>query len=270
MTRRRAGGFARRVADAGAARAARGGTGGTRARRRTPSPTSCAASAAQSGILLHGGRLRQPARVRARRPRPGHDRRPARHPAHPRRWTPTAGAALAKVRGRRNVLDACWTLRERFPPTRGSCVSASCTWAVRRRRSGRGGLLRRTFGEREIIITPASPVLATHLGPGRGVWRIRSRTERSATPRSRPSRPSAAGRLHGGARRPMVAEVTAVDLVHRAEIIHVLQEHRRLHDARRATLRPLEDRARFCITRSVCAATSSPPTSSMVAGSSGI
>jgi fatty acid-binding protein DegV len=27
-------------------------------------------------------------------------------------------------------------------------------------------LLREAFGEREIIIAPASPVLATHLGPG--------------------------------------------------------------------------------------------------------
>jgi DegV family protein with EDD domain len=74
---------------------------------------------------------------------------------------------IAKVRGRANV-DARMmaTLRERIPADahrlRFGIVHVGC---VERAESFATGL-RREFGEREIIITPASPVLATHLGPG--------------------------------------------------------------------------------------------------------
>jgi fatty acid-binding protein DegV len=74
---------------------------------------------------------------------------------------------IAKVRGRANV-DARMmaTLRERIPADahrlRFGIVHVGC---VERAESFASGL-RREFGEREIIITPASPVLATHLGPG--------------------------------------------------------------------------------------------------------
>jgi DegV family protein with EDD domain len=74
---------------------------------------------------------------------------------------------IAKVRGRTHVparmLD---TLRERIPRTakalRFGIVHVGCV----EKAEEFAAVLRREFGEREIIITPASPVLATHLGPG--------------------------------------------------------------------------------------------------------
>lgn len=74
---------------------------------------------------------------------------------------------IAKVRGRANV-DARMlaTLRERIPADadrlRFGIVHVGCV----DRAESFANNLRREFGEREIIITPASPVLATHLGPG--------------------------------------------------------------------------------------------------------
>jgi DegV family protein with EDD domain len=74
---------------------------------------------------------------------------------------------IAKVRGRANV-DARMlaTLRERIPADadrlRFGIVHVGCV----DRAESFANNLRREFGEREIIITHASPVLATHLGPG--------------------------------------------------------------------------------------------------------
>jgi uncharacterized protein len=74
---------------------------------------------------------------------------------------------LARVRGRGNVESRMLTeLLERVPvdaqQLRFGVVHVGCEEKAARVAE----LLRGTFGEREIIITPASPVLATHLGPG--------------------------------------------------------------------------------------------------------
>ncbi|HSJ30870.1 MAG TPA: DegV family protein [Longimicrobiales bacterium] len=74
---------------------------------------------------------------------------------------------IAKVRGRAHVAERMLaTLRERIPADaralRFGVVHVGCA----EKAEAFAADLRRTFGEREIIITPASPVLATHLGPG--------------------------------------------------------------------------------------------------------
>jgi uncharacterized protein len=74
---------------------------------------------------------------------------------------------IAKVRGRANVAARMLaTLRERIPhdarDLRFGVVHVGCV----EKAEAFAAELRQTFGEREIIITPASPVLATHLGPG--------------------------------------------------------------------------------------------------------
>jgi uncharacterized protein len=74
---------------------------------------------------------------------------------------------VARVRGRHNVdRRMLGELQERIPAgaqqLRFGVVHVGCE--DRARRFARQ--LREAFGEREIIITPASPVLATHLGPG--------------------------------------------------------------------------------------------------------
>ena len=46
--------------------------------------------------------------------------------------------------------------------------------------------------------------------------------------------------LDGGAGRRLAREVLGVDRVHRGELVHVLEEHRRLHDAREAGSARLE------------------------------
>ena len=74
---------------------------------------------------------------------------------------------IAKVRGRSNVnARMLATLRERIPADarnlRFGIVHVGCV----EKAESFAEELRRTFGEREIIVTPASPVLATHLGPG--------------------------------------------------------------------------------------------------------
>ena len=74
---------------------------------------------------------------------------------------------IAKVRGRANVPKRVIAeLRARIPATaeklRFGVVHVGCVEKAEELK----GLLRREFGEREIMIAPASPVLATHLGPG--------------------------------------------------------------------------------------------------------
>lgn len=74
---------------------------------------------------------------------------------------------IAKVRGRTQVAARMLaTLRERIPSDaralRFGIVHVGCVEKAEEFAAD----LRRTFGEREIIIAPASPVLATHLGPG--------------------------------------------------------------------------------------------------------
>jgi uncharacterized protein len=74
---------------------------------------------------------------------------------------------LAKVRGKAQVEGRMLTaLLERVGPgakaLRFGVVHVGCEDRALRVAER----LRRTFGEREIIVTPASPVLATHLGPG--------------------------------------------------------------------------------------------------------
>jgi DegV family protein with EDD domain len=74
---------------------------------------------------------------------------------------------IAKVRGRANVAARMLaTLRERIPADardlRFGVVHVGCE----EKAESFAADLRRSFGEREIIIAPASPVLATHLGPG--------------------------------------------------------------------------------------------------------
>jgi hypothetical protein len=74
---------------------------------------------------------------------------------------------IAKVRGRANVpARMLATLRDRIPADardlRFGVVHVGCE----EKAESFAADLRRSFGEREIIITPASPVLATHLGPG--------------------------------------------------------------------------------------------------------
>jgi uncharacterized protein len=73
---------------------------------------------------------------------------------------------LAKVRGKAHVEGRMLTaLRERVPADakalRFGVVHVGCEDKALRVAER----LRHTFGEREIIVTPASPVLATHLGP---------------------------------------------------------------------------------------------------------
>ena len=74
---------------------------------------------------------------------------------------------IAKVRGRTNVAKRVIDeLRARIPATaeklRFGVVHVGCV----EKAEEISELLRREFGEREIMIAPASPVLATHLGPG--------------------------------------------------------------------------------------------------------
>lgn len=73
---------------------------------------------------------------------------------------------IAKVRGRANVaarmLD---TLRERIPADTKSLRFGVVHVGCEEKAESFAADLRKAFGEREIIITPASPVLATHLGP---------------------------------------------------------------------------------------------------------
>jgi DegV family protein with EDD domain len=74
---------------------------------------------------------------------------------------------IAKVRGRANVMKrAIDELHARIPATaeklRFGIVHVGCVEKAEEVRD----VLRREFGEREIMIAPASPVLATHLGPG--------------------------------------------------------------------------------------------------------
>jgi DegV family protein with EDD domain len=74
---------------------------------------------------------------------------------------------IAKVRGRAHVMKRVLAeLRTRIPPTanklRFGIVHVGCVEKAEEVRE----LLRVEFGEREIMIAPASPVLATHIGPG--------------------------------------------------------------------------------------------------------
>ena len=74
---------------------------------------------------------------------------------------------ITKVRGRSNVPKRILTeLHARIPSTanklRFGIVHVGCVEKAEEVRV----MLRREFGEREIMIAPASPVLATHLGPG--------------------------------------------------------------------------------------------------------
>ncbi|CAN5768341.1 DegV family protein [soil metagenome] len=139
-------------------------------------------------------------------------------------------APVAKVRGRAHVEDRVIAeLRKRLPTgaqsLRFGIVHVGCPDTAARV----AHRLHEEFGERDVIIAPASPVLATHLGPG--AWGLASARGLSRDgldldlhilrqPR----------RLHGRTRRPVLAEMPAVDLVHSREIGHVGQEHRRLDD----------------------------------------
>ncbi|HEX6133199.1 MAG TPA: DegV family protein [Longimicrobiales bacterium] len=74
---------------------------------------------------------------------------------------------MAKVRGRANVPERMLAaLRERIPPDarrlRFGVVHVGCL----EKAESFAAALRTEFGEHETIIAPASPVLATHLGPG--------------------------------------------------------------------------------------------------------
>ena len=74
---------------------------------------------------------------------------------------------IAKVRGRANVTTRMLdTLRSRIPAAarqlRFGVIHVGCP----EKAESFAQQLRDEFGDREILITPASPVLATHLGPG--------------------------------------------------------------------------------------------------------
>jgi DegV family protein with EDD domain len=74
---------------------------------------------------------------------------------------------IAKVRGRSNVAGRMIaTLRERVRADARSLRFGIVHVGCIEKAEAFANDLRREFGEREIIITPASPVLATHLGPG--------------------------------------------------------------------------------------------------------
>lgn len=62
------------------------------------------------------------------------------------------------------------TLRERIPDVARSVRFGIVHVGCLEKAESFAEDLRATFGEREIIITPASPVLATHLGPGAWGW----------------------------------------------------------------------------------------------------
>lgn len=74
---------------------------------------------------------------------------------------------MTKVRGRAHVparmLDA---LKERIPRDASALRFAVVHVGCLDKAEAFAADLRREFGDREIIVTPASPVLATHLGPG--------------------------------------------------------------------------------------------------------
>jgi hypothetical protein len=83
---------------------------------------------------------------------------------------------LANVRGKANVLPRMLDLlASRIPKDvralRFGVVHVGCREVADRV----AGELRRRFGEREILIAPASPVLATHLGPG--AWGVAYQVE---------------------------------------------------------------------------------------------
>jgi uncharacterized protein len=78
---------------------------------------------------------------------------------------------LARVRGRGNVEKRMMTeLLERVPTDASRLRFGVVHVGCEERAEHVAGLLRQTFGDREILVTPASPVLATHLGPG--AWGI--------------------------------------------------------------------------------------------------
>src|SRR5690606_7662266 len=98
-------------------------------------------------------------------------------------------APLARVRGRRQLLPRVMELlAERVPPgakVRFGVVHVACEEVLDEVASA----LRERYGEEaEILTGPASPVLATHIGPGGWGWRTWSRTadaRRSCRPRGR-------------------------------------------------------------------------------------
>jgi uncharacterized protein len=76
-------------------------------------------------------------------------------------------APIAKVRGRANVAGRMLAeLVDRIPADARQLRFAVLHVGCREKAESFAVMLRRQFGDREIIVAPVSPVLATHLGPG--------------------------------------------------------------------------------------------------------